>query len=181
MRTDKELQEGVLKALDWEPSVNAAQIGVTVQRGVVTLTGQVGTLAEKSPPQLLVDAGGVGYEVDVPMSTFYNLPGLGEIAALRPATRVLLASFSGWIVLVLINAIVSREGGAGAGHDPWGGDSLEWFALSPPDPHNFDVLPDVRSDRPMRDIREAISHSTSRAEERPAPESQPGPARPLAK
>jgi Holliday junction DNA helicase RuvA len=37
-----------------------------------------GTLAEKSPPQLLVDVNGVGYEVDVPMSTFYNLPGLGE-------------------------------------------------------------------------------------------------------
>src|SRR5580765_346841 len=37
-----------------------------------------GTLAEKSPPQLLVDVGGVGYEVDVPMSSFYNLPGLGE-------------------------------------------------------------------------------------------------------
>ncbi len=37
-----------------------------------------GTLAGKTPPQLLVDAGGVGYEVDVPMSTFYNLPGLGE-------------------------------------------------------------------------------------------------------
>ena len=37
-----------------------------------------GTLAEKSPPQILVDVGGVGYEVDVPMSTFYNLPGLGE-------------------------------------------------------------------------------------------------------
>jgi Holliday junction DNA helicase RuvA len=37
-----------------------------------------GTLAEKSPPHLLVDCNGVGYEVDVPMSTFYNLPGLGE-------------------------------------------------------------------------------------------------------
>ncbi|MBK1686490.1 Holliday junction branch migration protein RuvA [Rubrivivax gelatinosus] len=37
-----------------------------------------GTLAEKTPPQLLVDVGGVGYEVDVPMSTFYNLPALGE-------------------------------------------------------------------------------------------------------
>jgi Holliday junction DNA helicase RuvA len=37
-----------------------------------------GTLAEKSPPQILVDAGGVGYEVDVPMSTFYQLPGIGE-------------------------------------------------------------------------------------------------------
>ena len=37
-----------------------------------------GLLAEKKPPQILVDVGGVGYEVDVPMSTFYNLPGLGE-------------------------------------------------------------------------------------------------------
>jgi Holliday junction DNA helicase RuvA len=37
-----------------------------------------GLLAEKSPPQLLVDVNGVGYEVDVPMSSFYNLPGLGE-------------------------------------------------------------------------------------------------------
>ncbi len=38
----------------------------------------VGQLAEKTPPQILVDVNGVGYEVDVPMSTFYNLPALGE-------------------------------------------------------------------------------------------------------
>jgi Holliday junction DNA helicase RuvA len=37
----------------------------------------VGTLAAKSPPQVLVDVHGVGYEVDVPMSTFYLLPALG--------------------------------------------------------------------------------------------------------
>ena len=37
-----------------------------------------GILLEKNPPQLLVDVQGVGYEVDVPMSTFYNLPGVGE-------------------------------------------------------------------------------------------------------
>ena len=37
-----------------------------------------GLLAEKNPPQVLVDCNGVGYEVNVPMSTFYNLPGLGE-------------------------------------------------------------------------------------------------------
>jgi holliday junction DNA helicase RuvA len=37
-----------------------------------------GTLAEKNPPEIIVDCGGVGYEVQVPMSTFYNLPGLGE-------------------------------------------------------------------------------------------------------
>jgi Holliday junction DNA helicase RuvA len=41
-----------------------------------------GTLAEKNPPQVLVDCNGVGYEVDVPMSTFYNLPGLGEKVSL---------------------------------------------------------------------------------------------------
>ena len=41
-----------------------------------------GTLAEKSPPMVLIDVGGVGYEVDVPMSTFYNLPALGERVAL---------------------------------------------------------------------------------------------------
>ena len=45
-----------------------------------------GTLAEKSPPMVLLDVQGVGYEVDVPMSTFYNLPALG-------ATVVLLTHF----------------------------------------------------------------------------------------
>ncbi|MDL2356853.1 MAG: Holliday junction branch migration protein RuvA [Pseudomonadota bacterium] len=37
-----------------------------------------GILLEKNPPQLLVDCMGVGYEVDVSMSTYYNLPQLGE-------------------------------------------------------------------------------------------------------
>jgi Holliday junction DNA helicase RuvA len=37
-----------------------------------------GTLADKSPPLVLIDVGGVGYEVDVPMSTFCNLPATGE-------------------------------------------------------------------------------------------------------
>ena len=37
-----------------------------------------GILVEKNPPQILLDVGGVAYEVDVPMSTFYNLPGTGE-------------------------------------------------------------------------------------------------------
>ncbi|HVF63277.1 MAG TPA: Holliday junction branch migration protein RuvA [Casimicrobiaceae bacterium] len=37
-----------------------------------------GTLVEKNPPQILLDVQGVAYEVDVPMSTFYNLPATGE-------------------------------------------------------------------------------------------------------
>ncbi|NHZ36233.1 Holliday junction branch migration protein RuvA [Massilia rubra] len=36
-----------------------------------------GVLLEKNPPQLLIDCNGVGYEVDVPMSTYYDLPALG--------------------------------------------------------------------------------------------------------
>ena len=43
------------------------------------LTGQ---LAEKNPPEILIDCHGVGYEVLVPMSTFYNLPALGEKVSL---------------------------------------------------------------------------------------------------
>ena len=36
-----------------------------------------GVLVEKAPPQILLEAHGVGYEIDVPMSTFYNLPAVG--------------------------------------------------------------------------------------------------------
>ena len=42
-----------------------------------------GTLAERNPPQVVVDCNGVGYEVDVPMSTFCSLPHLGERVTLH--------------------------------------------------------------------------------------------------
>ena len=41
-----------------------------------------GTLLEKNPPEVVVDCAGVGYEVQVPMGTFYNLPALGERVSL---------------------------------------------------------------------------------------------------
>ncbi len=41
-----------------------------------------GILSDKNPPQVIVDCGGVGYEVQVPMSTFYNLPANGEKVSL---------------------------------------------------------------------------------------------------
>jgi holliday junction DNA helicase RuvA len=45
----------------------------------VIMIGQVtGIIAEKQPPQLLVDVHGVGYEIDAPMSTFYQLPDVGQ-------------------------------------------------------------------------------------------------------
>jgi len=42
-----------------------------------------GVLAEKNPPQVVVDVNGVGYEIDVPMSTFYHLPATGEKVTLH--------------------------------------------------------------------------------------------------
>jgi osmotically-inducible protein OsmY len=46
--TDRELQEHVQRALDWEPSIDAADIGVSVDNGVVTLRGDVKTYSEKA-------------------------------------------------------------------------------------------------------------------------------------
>ncbi len=48
MRTDRELQEDVLKALEWEPGVDAAEIGVSVKNGVATLQGTVQSYFQKS-------------------------------------------------------------------------------------------------------------------------------------
>lgn len=45
--SDKRLQQDVIDELDFEPSVNAAHIGVTASNGVVTLSGHVGSYAEK--------------------------------------------------------------------------------------------------------------------------------------
>jgi len=48
MRTDRQLQNDVLKALEWEPGVDAAKIGVSVKNGIATLQGTVRSYFEKS-------------------------------------------------------------------------------------------------------------------------------------
>ena len=42
-----------------------------------------GSLAEKQPPHLVLDVNGVGYEVEVPMTTLYRLPHVGETVTLH--------------------------------------------------------------------------------------------------
>lgn len=47
MKTDMDLKQDILDELDWEPSVNAAHVGVSVKDGIITLTGHVPSFAEK--------------------------------------------------------------------------------------------------------------------------------------
>src|SRR5215210_2537009 len=53
----------------------------------------------------------------------------------------------------LWNVMVSLRGGRIAGDDPWEANTLEWATSSPPPPYNFDHLPEIRSERPLFDLR----------------------------
>jgi len=55
----------------------------------------------------------------------------------------------------LWNVFVSLRSGKPAGDDPWEGNTLEWATSSPPPPYNFDRLPEIRSERPLFDLRHA--------------------------
>lgn len=61
------------------------------------------------------------------------------------------------LVLTIGNLIRSRIEEPVAPPDPWLGETLEWLALSPPPAHNFDELPDVRSEAPMTDLRDVLT------------------------
>jgi cytochrome c oxidase subunit 1 len=148
----------------WFPKMTGRTMGETLAR-FSFWTMVLGTLVTFVP--LFLAGGEEGQVIDA--YKFFGSTGVDAYNLIATIGSFVLAT---GVVLTLVNAIVSRENGPRAGHDPWGGDSLEWFALSPPDPHNFDVLPDVRSDRPMRDIRDAIARRTARRE-REARDRQP--------
>jgi heme/copper-type cytochrome/quinol oxidase subunit 1 len=148
----------------WFPKMTGRTMGESLAR-ISFWTTALGTLLAFVP---LFLAGAEAGEV-IDAYKFFDGSGVNADNLIASIGVLVLAA---GIVMTLVNAILSRNGGPEAGHDPWGGDSLEWFALSPPDPHNFDLLPDVRSARPMRDIREAVAQRTARAE-RQAGERQP--------
>ncbi len=70
----------------------------------------------------------------------------------------LLATIGGFtiaasIIPLLWNVFASLRGGRIAGDDPWEANTLEWATSSPPPPYNFDHLPEIRSERPLFDLR----------------------------
>lgn len=83
----------------------------------------------------------------------------GSLDALNLISTIGAVVLAIGVLTTVINALLSREAGPRAGHDPWRGETLEWYALAPPPEHNFDVVPDIRSAQPLRDIRDAIARS----------------------
>ncbi len=69
MKTDVQLQQDVSAELKWEPSINAAQIGVEVKDGIVTLAGQVDSYSEKmdaeTAAQRVTGVKGLAIEINV--------------------------------------------------------------------------------------------------------------------
>jgi cytochrome c oxidase subunit 1 len=62
------------------------------------------------------------------------------------------------VLLFLVNIWVSHRHRVPAGDDPWDANSLEWATTSPPPQHNFDSLPPIHSERPVRDARVGDVH-----------------------
>jgi cytochrome c oxidase subunit 1 len=76
----------------------------------------------------------------------------------------LLATVGGFMIgasmiPLLWNVFVSLRAGRIAGDDPWEANTLEWATSSPPPPYNFDRLPEIRSERPLFDVRHGRTDS----------------------
>jgi cytochrome c oxidase subunit I len=77
----------------------------------------------------------------------------------------LAASIGGFLIgssmiPFLWNVVLSLRSGTIAGDDPWEANTLEWATSSPPPPYNFDRLPEIRSERPLFDLRHGRTHTT---------------------
>jgi cytochrome c oxidase subunit 1 len=89
----------------------------------------------------------------------------------------LLATIGGFTIAasmipLLWNVFVSLRSGQIAGDDPWEANTLEWATSSPPPPYNFDHLPEIRSERPLFDLRHGRTHAAATA---PVPRSDAEP------
>ncbi len=70
------------------------------------------------------------------------------------------------ILPLMWNMFISLRKPKDAGDDPWDGNTLEWATTSPPPVYNFEALPEIRSERPLFDLKHGAA--TPLAEARPA-------------
>jgi osmotically-inducible protein OsmY len=112
MKTDAQLKKDVTAELDWDPSINAAHVGVAVDDGVVTLTGHLGTYAEKYAIECAVkrvrSVKGIAVELDVKLDPGH-VRGDSDIAAaaesafkwhgLIPTDAIQVMVEKGWVTL----------------------------------------------------------------------------------
>ena len=112
MSNDKLLQQAVLAELNWEPSIDAGQIGATVAGGVVTLTGYVGSFAERRAAEAAVGrvkgVKAVAEEIEVRLSPATTRTDKEIAAAVverlawessMPKDRIRVKVEKGWITL----------------------------------------------------------------------------------
>lgn len=112
MKTDAQLKKDVNAELEWEPSINASQVGVAVQDGVVTLTGHLDTYIEKyaieKAVQRVEGVKAVAVEIDVKLDPGHKRSdsevALGAEAALKwhalvPEERIKVRVEKGWVTL----------------------------------------------------------------------------------
>ena len=94
----------------------------------------------------------------------YRYADLGDWAVLNLISTLGSLILGLGVLVTVYNAVRSLKHGHRVGPDPWKGNTLEWFTPSPPPPHNFDVIPRVRSIEPMRDIRRRVRETTGQPE-----------------
>jgi osmotically-inducible protein OsmY len=112
MDKDTRLQQAILEELEYEPSINADEIGVSVKDGVVTLSGLVGSYAEKVTAESAVKriqgvkAVAIDIEVRIPSSTRHTDTDIAKAATtaldwntLVPKGRIKVKVEDGWVTL----------------------------------------------------------------------------------